>query len=484
MAVNDVRRMPVGEDDFKELRVQQLYYVDKSLLIKAFIDDGAKVNLIARPRRFGKTLNLSMLRYFFEKTQEDHSVLFRDLQIWQQGERYRREQGKYPVVALTLKSLKSPKWTENYEIMRALLSGEFLRHRYVYDSGCLSGQDQIVFGQMLTRSASEADYSLSLTLLSRALHAYYGEKVIILLDEYDTLLNEAYTRGFYDEAISFLRMLLGEAFKNNIHLHKGMLTGIFRVAKESVFSGLNNLKASTIVHDDYREYFGFTEPEVQAILSDFGLEEQLAEVTRWYNGYRFGSRQPLTVYNPWSIAQYAEQGELIPYWVNTSSNEIVRQLITEGNSEVQQLAVELLERRPIGPVGIDDTIVYREIDQSPDAVWSFLLLSGYLKPLQLERREDGGLYSMLDVPNQELYFFYRTMLRSWLTNAVGGNVKKMLESLKTGDIHTFHSMFADTVRRTFSYHDVGEDRAETFLSRICPGFGGTFAGGIRNSLQP
>lgn len=462
-----VKRMPIGIDDFKTIHERNLYYVDKSLFIKDIIDDGAEVNLIARPRRFGKTLNLSMLRYFFEKTTDDHSYLFQSLDIWAQGHGYRQEQGKYPVIALTLKSLKAPDWATNYEILRSLLSAEFLRHRAVYDSGRLAGQDRIVFEKMMNREASDADYAVSLALLSRLLHLFHGEKVVILVDEYDTLLNEAYSRGFYEEAVGFLRVLLGEAFKNNIHLRKGVLTGIFRVAKESVFSGLNNLKVSTILQDEYRGFFGFSETEVQRILNDFQLSDKVAEVTSWYNGYRFGEERPVTIFNPWSIAQYADQQKLISYWVNTSDNLIVRQLITERSSgAVQQLVEDLLERRPIGPIRIDDTIVYREIERSPEAVWSFLLMSGYLKPVQIERRTQGllrGLYITLAVPNEEVYGFFAEMLAAWFSDTIkGGAVEALLHALTVGDIATFSGMFRETVLHMFSYSDVGEDRAESF----------------------
>ncbi len=457
-----MKRMPIGVDDFKAVHERDLYYIDKSMLIKDILDDGAEVNLIARPRRFGKTLNLSMLRYFFEKTEEDHAAFFQDLEIWQQGERYQKEQGKYPVIPLTMKSLKMNTWQNNYSRLCTLLATEIDRHSYLYEKGALSSNDNYVIARIMNRNADESEYGGSLELLSRLLHAYHGHKVIILVDEYDTLLNEAYIHGFYDEAIAFLRLLLGEAFKNNIHLRKGVMTGIFHVAKESIFSGVNNLKVSTIIQDDYREYFGFTESEVQKILKDFDLMEQVVEVTKWYNGYRFGEGKQLTIYNPWSIIQYADQRNLIPYWVNTSDNLIVRQLLTEGSSEVQRLMAELLEDRPIGPIRLDDTIVYREIGRSPEAVWSFLLLGGYLKPLQVERREDGELYGKLDVPNRELYNFYRKLLRNWLTDTAEGQEQQLLDALTSGDIPTFQARFRGVVLRTLSYHDVGEDKSEAF----------------------
>lgn len=456
-----MKRMPIGVDDFKAVHERDLYYIDKSMLIKDILDDGAEVNLIARPRRFGKTLNLSMLRYFFEKTEEDHAAFFQDLEIWQQGERYQKEQGKYPVITLTMKSLKMNTWSNNYSRLCALLATEIERHSYLYE-GTLSSNDNYVITRILNRTADEAEYGGSLELLSRLLHAYHGQKVIILVDEYDTLLNEAYIHGFYDEAVAFLRLLLGEAFKNNIHLRKGVMTGIFPVTEESVFSGLNNLKVSTIIQDDYSEFFGFTKHEVQKVLEDFSLISQMAEVTNWYNGYRFGSKHPVTIYNPWSIAQYVEQGDLISYWINTSDNQIVRQLVTEGSGEVQRLVAELLEQRPIGPIRLDDTIVYREIERSPEAVWSFLLLGGYLKPLQVERREDGELYGLLDVPNRELYYFYRKMLRTWLSDTTEGQEDQLLEALTSGDISAFQARFRDIVMKTFSYYDVGEDKAESF----------------------
>ncbi|WP_372629037.1 AAA family ATPase [Cohnella sp.] len=458
--------MPIGVDDFKAIHERNLYYVDKSMMIKDILDDGAEVNLIARPRRFGKTLNLSMLRYFFEKSVESHVTLFQDLKIWQQGERYRREQGKYPVIVLTMKSLKMNTWPNNYSRLCTLLATEIERHAYLYEKNNLSSNDKYVISRILDRTADESEYGGSLELLSRLLHAYHGQKVIILVDEYDTLLNEAYIHGFYDEAVNFLRLLLGEAFKNNIHLRKGVMTGIFRVAKESIFSGLNNLKVSTIIQDDYREYFGFTEFEVQEILEDFGLTEQVAEVTKWYNGYRFGEESPLTIYNPWSIIQYADQRKLVSYWVNTSDNLIVRKLVTESSGEIQLQVADLLKRQAIGPIRIDDTIVYREVDRSPDTIWSFLLMSGYLKTVELERHKEGmlrGLFGMLTIPNEEVYDFFAEMLSNWFSDTVkGGSTTKLLQALTDGDITTFNGMLRETVLHVFSYHDVSDDRSESF----------------------
>lgn len=458
--------MPIGVDDFKAIHERNLYYIDKSMLIKDILDDGAEVNLIARPRRFGKTLNLSMLRYFFEKTEGNHDMLFQDLEIWKQGERYRREQGKYPVIALTMKSLKMNTWQNNYSRLCTLLATEIERHSYLYEKNNLSSNDKYIITRILNRTADESEYGGSLELLSRLLHSYHGEKVIILVDEYDTLLNEAYIHDFYDEAVFFLRMLLGEAFKNNIHLRKGVMTGIFRVAKESIFSGLNNLKVSTIVQDDYKEYFGFTEMEVQKILEDFDLTEQVAEVTKWYNGYRFGEEHPLTIHNPWSIIQYADQRKLVSYWVNTSDNLIVRKLVTEESGEIQLQVADLLKRQAIGPIRIDDTIVYREVDRSPETIWSFLLMSGYLKTVKTERHTEGmlrGLFGTLMIPNEEVYDFFAEMLSSWFSDTVkGGSTTKLLEALTRGDIVTFNAMLQETVLHTFSYHDVSDDRSESF----------------------
>ncbi|MFC6550782.1 AAA family ATPase [Cohnella cellulosilytica] len=453
-------------DDFKAIYERNLYYVDKSMFIKDILDDGAEVNLIARPRRFGKTLNLSMLRYFFEKTEEDRKSLFRNLDIWQQGERYQQEQGKYPVITLTMKSLKMNTWQNNYSRLCALLATEIERHSYLYEKGTLSSNDNYVINRILDRSADESEYGGSLELLSRLLHAYHGQKVIILVDEYDTLLNEAYIYGFYDKAANFLRILLGEAFKSNIHLRKGVMTGIFRVAKESIFSGLNNLKVSTIIQDEYKEYFGFTEPEVQKTLEDFGLTKQVGEVIKWYNGYRFGEERPLTIYNPWSIIQYADQRKLVSYWVNTSDNLIVRKLVTEGSGEIQQQVAALLKRQEIGPIRIDDTIVYRDVERSSETIWSFLLISGYLKTVNLERHTEGmlrGLFGMLTIPNEEVHDFFAEMLSSWFSDTVkGGSAIKLLQALTDGDIATFSGMLQETVLHAFSYHDVGDDRSESF----------------------
>ena len=457
-----MKKLPIGLDDFKAILDNKYRFVDKSLFIRDIIDEPVQVLLIARPRRFGKTLNLSMLRYFFEKSPVDRAALFHDLAIWQQGERYTSEQGKYPIITLTFKSTKMQKWSDNYQLLSSAISNEFRRHRYLMDDKHLSAQDARIYLSYLDGNASESAYGGSMAFLSKLLSEHYGENTIILLDEYDTLLNEAWIHGFYDEAIAFLRVFMNETFKNNLFLKKGIITGIFRVAKESIFSDMNNLKVSTLLSENYKEYFGFTEKEVLGLLEEFGMQDRAHDVASWYNGYRFGMDKPVVIYNPWSIVMFFNEKFLKPYWVNTSGNAIIRKLATEGKRTVQLSIQDLLEGKSIPNVQIDENIIYSEIMKSDTAIWSFMLMSGYLKPETAELR-NGNIFCTLVPPNQEIYHFFRNMMRTWFEEATqAGDGQEMLSGLVNGELPAFRNHFTNMVLRMVSFNDVGDDTSESF----------------------
>ncbi|MDQ2087986.1 AAA family ATPase [Herbivorax sp. ANBcel31] len=456
-----MKRQPVGVDDFKKIIKEDLYFVDKTLFIKEIIDDGSEIILISRPRRFGKTLNMSLLKYYFEKSEKDNSYMFKSYKIWAQGEEYTKEQGKYPVITLTFKNVKTSSWDINLGLIKKAIQGEFNRHLYLEKSKEITESEKKEFKKICFAEGSVEDYINSLELLSKMLYKHHKQKPYVLLDEYDTILNEAYIHGHWQESIEFMKAFMSAGFKNNPNLYKGVLTGIFRVARGSIFSDMNNLNVCTIFSDNYSEYFGFTQGEVEEILNYYGIEEG-DKVREWYNGYLFGKKKQTVIYNPWSIVMYIHKGILEPYWINTSGNAIIKELVTTGDRNIQFNIQNIIEGGTVDDVKIDENIVYSEIKKSDKSIWSFMLMSGYLKPVKLYLREEG-VYCDLKAPNKEVYYFFRNILENWFDETIkGGSVNEMLKALLSGDIYTFHEIFARTVRNVLSYNDVGEDRAESF----------------------
>lgn len=457
-----MKSQPIGVDDFKDIVNNNLYFIDKTLFIKEIIDDSSKVILITRPRRFGKTLNMSLLKYYFEKSQENASYMFENYNIWHENDKYKKEQGKYPVINLTFKDVKSRKWSTNYELIKRIIEVEFNRHAYLLHWDKASNIDSQSFERICYGKGNETDYLKSLETLSRMLCQYYQENAFIFLDEYDTFLNEAFINGHWEEAIEFMKGFMNAGFKNNLHLHKGIITGIFRVAKESIFSDMNNLNVSTILSDSYRQYFGFTEADVREILEYYNIQENMDKVAEWYNGYIFGEKIQTVIYNPWSIIMYVNKGTLKPYWINTSGNAIIRQLAIEGDNRIQLSIKDIMEDKVIEEVKIDDNIIYSEIANSDKNIWSFMLMSGYLKPVRMDLREDG-VYCWLKAPNKEVFYFFRNMMEKWFNETIkGGSVEQMLKSLLIGDIKSFGKIFATTVEKSLSYYDVADDKSESF----------------------
>lgn len=451
------KKLPIGVSDFREVIEGDYYYVDKSLLIKELIDSGSKSVLLPRPRRFGKTLNLSMLRYFFERTDQDNSVLFQHLAIWNQGELYRNKQGRHPVIYLTFKDVKYRSWNSCYEQLTRTIRDELLRHEALLHSGILKETESDEYRRLLDLSASEAAYENSLKLLSSWLERWYGNKTVILIDEYDTPIQEGYVNGYYDEVIGFMRNLLSGALKDNASLEKGVLTGILRVAKESVFSGLNNLEVCSLLVPEYSAHFGLMEQEVETMLEYYEVDLETEQVKDWYNGYKFGGT---TIYNPWSIVNLSAKWRNgpQPYWVNTSGNELVEQLLTKSGAETKKELERLLRGETIRKE-IDDNIVFRDLDRNSEALWSFLLFVGYLKIESQER--ELRLYGELKIPNREVTFLYEEIVRGWFQKRIHSEKNRaMLETLMNGDIATFEEIFRDLVSQTFSMFDTGGDEPE------------------------
>ncbi|MBS0621813.1 MAG: AAA family ATPase [Verrucomicrobia bacterium] len=447
--------LPIGISDFKELIDGGYAYVDKTLFIEEITEERIKVALIPRPRRFGKTLNLSMLRYYFEKSEEDTSYLFKDLQIWQ-NEACRALQGQYPVIFLTFKDIKYSSWEEAFKVLRFLISREFGRHRYLLEQEMLMIEERELFGKIVSEEVDQALVGQSLLLLTEWLHRYHKQPVVLLIDEYDTPIHAAYIGNYYDPAIEFLRNLLSGCLKDNQHLKQAILTGILRIAKESIFSGLNNVRTFTLLNEAFRDKFGLLESEVSALLQEHDLSERLPDLKTWYNGYRIGSCTG--VYNPWSVLNcIAEQGRLAPYWVNTSDNALIKRLIAQSTGGLKADLEELLKGGVVQR-NIEEGLVFPQLGQSPGSIWSLLLHSGYLT---IDATPSYGTEIQLKIPNFEVLELYRTIILDWFTIALDeDHYRLLLNSLVQGDIHTFSQLFKEFILSSASVFDVPAEASE------------------------
>jgi hypothetical protein len=447
-----VKKIPIGISDFKTLIEQDYLFVDKSQLIKEFWESNGQTILVPRPRRFGKTLNMSMLKYFFENNNEDNSYLFKGLDI-ENHKNMMELQGKYPVIYLSFKDEKHSSFEYLQIGLRNLLSRLYKEHDYCLDNGKIRDVDREYYYAVLNKKANIIDLSDALKMLSQYLYNYYDEKVLILIDEYDVPIQAAYVNNYYIEAIEFMRNLLSGAFKDNNSLQKGMITGILRVARESIFSGLNNLKVESILSDNLSDKFGFTDSEIEKLVSDYNIKEELNNIKEWYNGYYFGET---TIYNPWSILNYlsSPKAGLKPYWVNSSSNDLVNILLSKGSEEVKKDLESLINGATITKL-IDENIVMGDIEKSSDNLWSFLLFTGYLK---INSKERIGLrdYYALSIPNLEVTTLYQGLIESWFKDTITKqNYDMMINSLVTGDIKIFGKLLRQFVLKSISYFDVG-----------------------------
>lgn len=396
------KSLPIGVSDFK-LATTGYYYVDKTLMIRDFLDKKPMVSLFTRPRRFGKTLNMDMLRVFFEKTNEDTSVYFKDKQIWQCGDYYTKHQGQYPVIFLTFKDVKSMTWKETFQKIRRLISLEFIRHNELETSSVLTAYEKEQYHLLAKDSGDEVDCQMGLQLLSLLLHKHYGRECIIIIDEYDTPIQQGHTCNFYPEIVNFMRNFFSGGLKDNPHLAFGFLTGILRVAKESIFSGMNNLKTYSILDDGYSSYFGFTEKEVKDMLRYYGKDDKYNELSEWYDGYRFGNTE---IFNPWSVINYISDN-CFPkaFWQSTGSNEIIGEIIQTATPEITKDLYKLLCGEKIAAY-IDTGVIYPEVQNNPYSIYSFLLVAGYLKVANIYPQSDGNFMCDVAIPNKEITFVY------------------------------------------------------------------------------
>lgn len=460
-----MKSLPIGISDYVRAQADY-YYVDKTLLIKEFLDRKPLVSLFTRPRRFGKTLNMDMLRVFFEISEEDTSKYFVDKAIWRCGMEYRNHQGKYPVVFLTFKDVKFDSWETTLDKIGNLLQEEFGRHQELAASGKLAEYEKAYYAKIMNGKASEVDLTASLEKLSQMLTKHYGKAPVIIIDEYDTPIQEGYSKDFYDEIIGFMRNFFSGAFKDNKNLTYGFLTGILRIAQESIFSGLNNLTVNSVMDDEYDQFFGFTSSEVRDMLEYYGYLDKESELKDWYDGYLFGSTE---IYNPWSIINYISKG-CIPqaYWVNTGKNEILEDVLKAATDDITERLHALLQGERV-VARIDQNVVYRSLSEDPTNIYSLLLVAGYLKTPKKQLQADGSYLCEVSIPNKEIAAVYKSEILSHLLQ-IGAVTRttadKIAESLYANDYKKLQKAIAEYMDKSISFYDAG---AESFYHGLVLG---------------
>ena len=457
--------LPIGVADYR-LASTEYYYIDKTLMIKEFLDERPMVSLFTRPRRFGKTLNMDMLRTFFEKTAEDTSVYFRDKAIWQCGERYRSYQGKYPVIFLTFKDVKFTTWQETFQSIRELIAKESYRHIELKDSDRCDAFDKKAFLRLQQGNADETELANALADLSLALHKHYGIAPIIIIDEYDIPIQQGYMQGFYDKVILFMRNLFSGGLKDNKHLSYGFLTGILRVAKESIFSGLNNLVINSVLDNKYSEYFGFTASEVQQMAAYYGVADKYAELCAWYDGYRFGRTE---IFNPWSVINYFNSGcEPRAFWQTTGSNDIIGEIIGVADAEIYERLTSLVNGKSFVTY-IDTSVIYPQIKSNPSSIYSFLLVAGYLKVLKTVPAFSGDFMCEVALPNKEIAYVYNKEILQKLDKLIPmAAAISMQEALYSADSRKLKAVMQSLLANSVSSFDTaGENFYHGFMLGLC-----------------
>ncbi len=444
--------LPIGVSDYKTA-VSEYYYVDKTMMIKEFLDEKPKVSLFTRPRRFGKTLNMDMLKTFFEISADDTSSLFEDKKIWSCGQKYRDYQGKYPVIFLSFKDVKCSSWEETYDVMTQLIRQEFRRHSELADSGKVS--NPALYQKILLEQATENDYMLSLMYLSQMLDEHHGVAPIIIIDEYDTPIQQGYTADFYDRIILFMRNFFSGGLKDNRHLSYGFLTGILRVAKESIFSGLNNLKINSIMEQKYSEYFGFTAEEVKEMAKYYKSSRKYQEICEWYDGYRFGKTD---IFNPWSVSYYFSN-QCVPsaYWLATGSNDIIGEMLAAADDSIYESLRSLLQKKTLVAY-IDTNVIYPQVKENPSSLFSFLLVAGYLKAVKTEVSFNGDYMCELAIPNREITYVYNKEILERLSPMIPQATSIEIQvALFSGDSTALKKTLEKLLLQSVSYFDVSKE---------------------------
>ena len=463
------RTVAIGIQDFGDLIQKKYFYIDKTSFIKEWWESGDSVTLITRPRRFGKTLNMSMVEKFFSVDYAGGGELFEGLSIWE-DEKYRELQGTYPVISLSFANIKETSYGSTREKICRLLTNLYVRYSFLKESDVLTDADRAFFDRILSVDVRDSDVTLALYQLCDYLHRYYGKKVIILLDEYDTPMQEAYVDGYWEELVGFTRSLFNSSFKTNPWLERAIMTGITGVSKESIFSDLNNLKVVTTTSDEYATSFGFTEEEVFAALEECGLGGEKEEVKRWYDGFIFGKHKD--IYNPWSILNFLDTGAYTTYWANTSSNSLVGKLIREGNRSIKESFEGLLRGETLR-TPVDEQIVYNQLDGNEEAIWSLLLASGYLKVLSYERMEllapgQEQMYE-LTLTNYEVERMFEGMVRGWFSG-IKSDYNDFIKALLQGDIEAMNAYMNEITMEVFSYFDSAKKPSRNGAERFYHGF--------------
>ena len=471
--------LPVGVSDYR-LASTEYYYIDKTMMLKDFIDERPMVTLFTRPRRFGKTLNMDMLRTFFEKTNEDTSKYFKDKKIWEQGEYYRSFQGKYPVIFITLKDVKHNSWDNTFANIGSIISSEYCRHSDLSKSPKLDKKQKDFYDKMVSEKFSAVDLERSLLYLSEMLKKHYGEGAVIIIDEYDTPIQSGHTNGFYDDVIAFMRNLLSGCFKDNKSLAFGFLTGILRVAKESIFSGLNNLTINSVLDNKYSEYFGFTANEVKEMAAYYSAPDKFDEVCEWYDGYRFGKTD---IFNPWSVINYfSNDCEPRAFWLSTGSNDIIGEIIKEADNEIYERLSSLVNGGSFTTY-IDTSVIYPQIKNNPSSIYSFLLMAGYLKVVKSSVSISGDFMCEVALPNKEISLVYRKEILQKLENLIPqATAIAVEEAIFSGNGEKLRDIISNFLIQSVSAFDAaGENFYHGFMLGVCALFGNSYVTSNRES---
>lgn len=442
--------LPVGTTNYKKI-CEDSYYVDKTLLIKEILDEKVNVALFTRPRRFGKTLNMDMLRTFFEKTAEDTGRYFQDKKIWQQGEKYTSQQGQYPVIFLSLKDIKARKWQYAFDALKYIISVEYMRHSELKRSSELEEADIELYNRIVKNQAGYMEYVFSLQALSRMLHQHHKQAPVIIIDEYDTPIQEGFVNGYYDDAVEFIRSFFSAALKDNPHARQIVMTGILRIAKESIFSGLNNIRVFSVLDKKFSEFFGFTTSEVQQMAAYYEQTDKLPELKAWYDGYKFGDTE---IFNPWSVINYFSNNcQAMPYWVQTSANTIIQEILKTYNDDTYRNLHALLGKTEVQSI-VRTNIIYPKLKEPQTNILGFLLMTGYLKSTGTELDARGDYICRLSIPNKEIKTIYYNEILSLLTEDIGENtVMNLANALYDKDAAKIKEALNKFMLKTISYYD-------------------------------
>lgn len=442
--------LPVGTTNYKKI-CEDSYYVDKTLLIKEILDEKVNVALFTRPRRFGKTLNMDMLRTFFEKTAEDTGRYFQDKKIWQQGEKYTSHQGQYPVIFLSLKDIKARKWQYAFDALKYIISVEYMRHSELKRSSELEEADIELYNRIVKNQAGYMEYVFSLQALSRMLHQHHKQAPVIIIDEYDTPIQEGFVNGYYDDAVEFIRSFFSAALKDNPHARQIVMTGILRIAKESIFSGLNNIRVFSVLDKKFSEFFGFTTSEVQQMAAYYEQTDKLPELKAWYDGYKFGDTE---IFNPWSVINYFSNNcQAMPYWVQTSANTIIQEILKTYNDDTYINLHALLGKTEVQSI-VRTNIIYPKLKEPQTNILGFLLMTGYLKSTSTELDARGDYICRLSIPNKEIKTIYYNEILSLLTEDIGENtVMNLANALYDKDAAKIKEALNKFMLKTISYYD-------------------------------